>query len=70
MHNFNTLPTTKRNVLVSSAYVAGTTVVDFTDLDPIPFEVGHHDPHGATLAVRVLVQRPHLHQTTAVAAWT
>jgi hypothetical protein len=23
MHNFNTLPTTKRNVLVSSAYAAG-----------------------------------------------
>jgi len=31
MHNFNTLPNTKRDVLVSSAYAAGTTVVDFTD---------------------------------------
>src|SRR5687767_10858972 len=46
MHNFNTLPTTKRNVLVSSAYAAGTTVVDFTDPRK-PRELGHHDPHGA-----------------------
>jgi hypothetical protein len=46
MHNFNTLPTTKRDVLVSSAYAAGTTVVDFTDPSN-PQEVGHHDPHGA-----------------------
>jgi hypothetical protein len=46
MHNFNTLPTTKRDVLVSSAYAAGTTVVDFSDRRN-PQEVGHHDPHGA-----------------------
>jgi hypothetical protein len=46
MHNFNTLPMTERNVLVSSAYAAGTTVVDFTD-PANPVEVGHHDPHGA-----------------------
>jgi hypothetical protein len=46
MHNFNTLPNTKRDVLVSSAYAAGTTVVDFTD-PRNPREVGHHDPHGA-----------------------
>ena len=46
MHNFNTLPTTKRDVLVSSAYAAGTTVVDFSDRRN-PREVGHHDPHGA-----------------------
>ena len=46
MHNFNTLPMTKRNVLVSSAYAAGTTVVDFTDRRN-PTEIGHHDPHGA-----------------------
>ena len=46
MHNFNTLPITGRNVLVSSAYAAGTTVVDFTD-PARPLEVGHHDPHGA-----------------------
>jgi hypothetical protein len=46
MHNFNTLPTTKRDVLVSSAYAAGTTMVDFTD-PRRPKEVGHLDPHGA-----------------------
>jgi hypothetical protein len=46
MHNFNTLPTTKRDVLVSSAYAAGTTVVDFTDASN-PTEVAHLDPHGA-----------------------
>jgi hypothetical protein len=46
MHNFNALPLTDRNVLVSSAYAAGTTVVDFTD-PSAPVEVGHHDPHGA-----------------------
>ena len=46
MHNFNTLPIAGRNVLVSSAYAAGTTVVDFTD-PAHPYEVGHHDPHGA-----------------------
>ena len=46
MHNFNTLPIAGRNVLVSSAYAAGTTVLDFTDPSN-PVEVGHHDPHGA-----------------------
>jgi hypothetical protein len=46
MHNFNTLPTAKRDVLVSSAYAAGTTVVDFTDASN-PTEVAHLDPHGA-----------------------
>lgn len=46
MHNFNTLPIARRNVLVSSAYAAGTTVVDFTDPSN-PYEIGHHDPHGA-----------------------
>jgi hypothetical protein len=46
MHNFNTLPTRKRDVLVSSAYAAGTTMVDFSDPDE-PQEVGHLDPHGA-----------------------
>ncbi len=46
MHNFNTLPTTERDVLVSSAYAAGTTVVDFTNRRR-PRELGHHDPHGA-----------------------
>ena len=46
MHNFNTLPNAKRDMLVSSAYAAGTTVIDFTDRAN-PTEVGHHDPHGA-----------------------
>jgi hypothetical protein len=40
MHNFNALPIAGRNVLVSSAYAAGTTVVDFTD-PAKPVEVGH-----------------------------
>jgi hypothetical protein len=46
MHNFNTLPTKKGDVLVSSAYAAGTTMVDFTDIYD-PREVGHLDPEGA-----------------------
>jgi hypothetical protein len=46
MHNFNTLPIKERDVLVSSAYAAGTTMVDFTDASN-PTEVGHLDPHGA-----------------------
>ena len=46
MHNFNVVPTKKRDVLVSSAYAAGTTMVDFTNPSQ-PSEVGHLDPHGA-----------------------
>jgi len=46
MHNFNTLPTEHGDVLVSSAYAAGTTMVDFTNPSK-PREVGHLDPHGA-----------------------
>jgi hypothetical protein len=46
MHNFNTLPTKKGDVLVSSAYAAGTTMVDFTNPSR-PREVGYLDPHGA-----------------------
>jgi hypothetical protein len=46
MHNFNTLPTRQGDVLVSSAYAAGTTMVDFSDASA-PREVGHLDPHGA-----------------------
>lgn len=46
MHNFNVLPTRKGDVLVSSAYAAGTTVVDFSDPSR-PREIAHHDPHGA-----------------------
>ncbi len=46
MHNFNTLPTKRGDVLVSSAYAAGTTMVDFNNVSR-PREVGHLDPHGA-----------------------
>jgi hypothetical protein len=46
MHNFNVLPTKRRDVLVSSAYAAGTTVLDFTDASR-PWEVAYLDPHGA-----------------------
>ena len=46
MHNFNAVPLYGRNVLVSSAYAAGTTVIDFTNPGN-PVEVAHHDPHGA-----------------------
>ena len=46
MHNFNTLPTARGDVLVSSAYAAGTTMVDFTNASR-PREVGYLDPHGA-----------------------
>jgi hypothetical protein len=46
MHNFNTLPTKQGDVLVSSAYAAGTTMVDFSDPSR-PREVGYLDPHGA-----------------------
>jgi hypothetical protein len=46
MHNFNTLPTKKGDVVVSSAYAAGTTMVDFTNASD-PREVGFLDPHGA-----------------------
>jgi hypothetical protein len=46
MHNFNTLPTDRGDVLVSSAYAAGTTMVDFSNASD-PREVGHLDPHGA-----------------------
>jgi hypothetical protein len=46
MHNFNTLPTTKHDVVVASAHAAGTTMVDFGNASE-PREVGHLDPHGA-----------------------
>jgi hypothetical protein len=46
MHNFNTLPTKHGDVLVSSAYAAGTTMVDFSNASR-PREVGYLDPHGA-----------------------
>ena len=46
MHNFNTLPTKHKDLVVSSAYAAGTTMVDFTSPSN-PKEVGYLDPHGA-----------------------
>lgn len=50
MHNFNFLPIKGRNVLVSSAYTAGTTVVDVDRLlagaTPAKAEVGFYQPSG------------------------
>jgi hypothetical protein len=46
MHNFNTLPTKHKDLVVSSAYAAGTTMVDFSSPSN-PREVGYLDPHGA-----------------------
>ena len=40
------VPTKQGDVLVSSAYAAGTTMVDFSDASR-PSEVGYLDPHGA-----------------------
>ena len=42
-HNFNVVPTNNRYVLVSSAYQAGTSVVDFTD-PANPREIAYADP--------------------------
>ncbi len=51
MHNFNFLPIAGRNVLVSSAYTAGTTVVDVDRLlagaTAAQAEVGFYQPSGA-----------------------
>lgn len=50
MHNFNFLPLRGRNVLVSSAYTAGTTVVDVDRLlasaSATEAEVGFYQPSG------------------------
>ena len=50
MHNFNFLPLKDRNVLVSSAYTAGTTVVDVDKLlagaSAAEAEVGYYQPSG------------------------
>jgi hypothetical protein len=50
MHNFNFIPLRGRNVLVSSAYTAGTTVVDVDKLlagaSEADAEVGFYKPHG------------------------
>lgn len=51
MHNFNFIPVKGRNVLVSSAYTAGTTIVDVDKLvagaDEAQAEVGFYKPSGA-----------------------
>jgi hypothetical protein len=55
VHNFNTAPLRKRNVLVHGSYQSGTAVVDFTDLanayevawmDPLPLDPPEADPAG------------------------
>lgn len=51
MHNFNFIPLRGRNVLVSSAYTGGTTVVDIDKLlagaSESDAEVGYYKPSGA-----------------------
>lgn len=51
MHNFNFIPLRGRNVLVSAAYTAGTTVVDVDALlagaSAADAEVGYYKPSGA-----------------------
>jgi hypothetical protein len=50
MHNFNFIPLRDRNVLVSSSYTGGTTVVDVDKLiggaTESESEVGFYQPHG------------------------
>lgn len=50
MHNFNFVPMQGRNVLVSSAYTAGTTVIDvdklLTGVSEADAEVGYYKPSG------------------------
>jgi hypothetical protein len=52
MHNFNFIPLRDRNVLVSSAYTAGTTVVDVDKLlagaSTADAEVGYYKPSGGS----------------------
>ncbi len=52
MHNFNFIPLRGRNVLVSSAYTGGTTVVDVDALvggaSEADAEVGYYRPHGGS----------------------
>ena len=43
VHNFNTVPSGRRNILVSGNYQAGIAVVDFTD-PTRPREIAHADP--------------------------
>ena len=46
MHNYNVVPTKKRDVLVHGSYQSGISVVDFSDLSNIR-EVGYADPEAA-----------------------
>ena len=43
LHNYNVVPTKKRDVLVHGSYQSGIGVLDFTDLGDIE-EVGFADP--------------------------
>jgi hypothetical protein len=43
VHNYNVVPTRKRDVLVQGSYQSGLGVIDFTDLDRIR-EVAYADP--------------------------
>ena len=43
MHNYNIVPSRKRNLLVHGSYQSGTALVDFTDLDNIR-EIAWMDP--------------------------
>lgn len=40
-HNYNVVPVEGRNILVSSWYTGGISIVDFTD-PAVPREIGHH----------------------------
>ncbi|HVL97993.1 MAG TPA: hypothetical protein VM324_01725 [Egibacteraceae bacterium] len=52
MHNFNFIPLRGRNVLVSSAYTGGTTVIDVDRLvagaSEAAAEIGFYRPHGGS----------------------
>jgi hypothetical protein len=43
LHNYNVVPTKKRDILVKGSYQSGISVLDFSDLDDIE-EVGYADP--------------------------
>ena len=47
-HMFNNVPGTKQDVLVSSWYAGGITVVDFTDRSN-PTEIAYYDPAGGSV---------------------
>lgn len=47
-HMFNNVPGVKQDVLVSSWYGGGVTVVDFTDRSN-PTEIGYYDPAGGSI---------------------